>query len=154
MDCTKAARTVGDNLIAGGDEFAAAGAMYLALQAWRHLAGADKAWDRLGLELLDVRGRLYAGQDVVVEAAPPHDGPGTRAAVVALVEHLARHHEALAAGSGPLAQRLDHDAGVQQLRRAAAALASQSASGVRRPKPRCARPRPRWATSVRRPRTR
>ncbi|MEU4779872.1 hypothetical protein [Micromonospora sp. NPDC023633] len=41
-----------------------------------------------------------------------------------LVEHLAQHHDRRAADPHDgLAQRLDHDAAAQQLRRAAAALA-------------------------------
>jgi len=123
MEYTTATRAVRDNLATGEDDLAAAGALDLALQAWRTLAAEDAAWDRLGLELLDVQGRLYVDQDVTVEADPPRDGPQTRAAVRELLESLAQHHEALAAATSPLAQRLDHDAGARQLRHAAATLA-------------------------------
>ena len=123
MDYTEAVRAVREQLDAGVNDFAAAGALDLTLQAWRHLAGADQVWDRVGLELLDVQGRLYVDLDVTVEADPPSDGPQTRTAVVELVEDLARHHERHAAAGGPLTQRLDHAAAAQQLHRAAAVLA-------------------------------
>ena len=123
MDYTDAVRTVTTNLAAGGDEFAAAAAISLALQAWKQLGGTDSVWDRIGLDLLEVRGQLYPDQDVRVAAADPTADPATRAAVAALLEQLAGHHQQLAAGDGPLAERLAHDAGVQQLREAAAALA-------------------------------
>ncbi|XVU24186.1 hypothetical protein ACQPZJ_44310 [Actinoplanes sp. CA-054009] len=123
MDYTEAVRAVREQLDAGVDELAAAGALDLTLQAWRHLADADRVWDQVGLELLDVKGRLYADLDVTVEADPPSDGQQTRAAVVELVEGLARHHERNAAAGGPFAQRLDHAAAAQQLHRAAAVLA-------------------------------
>jgi hypothetical protein len=121
MDYTEAVRAVREQLDAGV-ELAPAAALHLSLQAWRRLAAADPVWDKVGLELLDVRDRLYADQDVAVEADPPRDGAQTRAAVAALIEHLARYHETGATSAGPLAQRLDHDAAAQQLRRAAAAL--------------------------------
>ena len=123
MEYTEAAQVVSASLAAGGDDLAAAGAMSLALEAWRHLAGTDRAWDRFALELLDIHSRLYQDQCVAVEAEPPQDdGPQIRAAVTALVEQLARHHERHALDDVDLAQRLDHDACAQQLRRAAAAL--------------------------------
>lgn len=122
MNYTEAVQAVGDNLANGDDDLAAAAAMHLALQAWRHLAAADATWDGLGLNLLDIQHRLYRDQDVAVEADPPRDGPGTRAAVAELLQRLARHHEALAIGNRPLPDRLEHDAAAQQLRRAAAAL--------------------------------
>jgi hypothetical protein len=123
MEYTEAARAVSDALAGGDDDLAAAGAMYLALQAWRHLADTDPVWDQFGLQLLEVQGQLYAGQDVVVEADPPRDGSRTRSAVTTLVEQLARRHEALSAEAGPLAHRLTHDACAQQLRRAVSVLA-------------------------------
>ncbi|MEU3455350.1 hypothetical protein ABZ671_17395 [Micromonospora sp. NPDC006766] len=106
------------------DDLVAAGAMYLACEAWRQLAGRDLAWDRFGLELLDVRARLYSEQDVTVDAAAPvRDDAETRLAVTSMVEQLACYHDRCASDHRfGLAERLSHDAGAQQLRRAAAAL--------------------------------
>jgi len=124
MDYTQAARAVAASLAAGDDEMAAPGALHLAIQAWRHLADGDAAWDRFGLELLDLRTRLYPDDDVAVEVdAPPHDGPELRAVLSELVEELARYHQRLAANSDlALVQRLEHDAAAHQLRRAVAVL--------------------------------
>ncbi|WP_157551506.1 hypothetical protein [Micromonospora globosa] len=123
MEFPEAARVLGARLAAGDDSLAAAGAVHLAVEAWKHLGGSDPAWDRFGLEVLDVRSRLYV-DDVEVEAAAPNaDGPEVRAAVRDLIGHLARHHDRCAVARDGLAQRLDHDAAAQQLRRAAAALA-------------------------------
>ena len=124
MDYTQAARAVYASLAAGDDEMAAPGALHLAIQAWRHNAEADTAWDRFGIELLDVRTRLYPSDDIAVEAdAPAGDGPELRAVLSELVEELARYHQRLAANSNlALAQRLEHDAVAQQLRRAVAVL--------------------------------
>ena len=123
VEYTDAVRTVITSLAAGGDDFAAAGAISLALRAWRQLGGTDPVWDQVGLDLLEVRDRLYPDQDVTVAAADPAADPQTRAAVAELLEQLALHHQQLAGGDAPLAERLAHDAGVQQLRDAAAALA-------------------------------
>ena len=122
INYTDAVRAVTTSLADGGDDFAAAGAISLVLQAWRRLGGTDPVWDRVGLDLLEVRSQLYPDQDVRVAAGDPHADPQTRAAVAGLLEQLARHHQQLAAGDAPLADRLAHDAGVQQLRDAAAAL--------------------------------
>jgi len=124
MDYTQAARAVAASLAAGDDEMAAPGALNLAIQAWHQLAETDTAWDRFGLELLDLRTRLYPGDDISVEAdAPPGDGPELRAVLGELVEELARHHQRLAAnGDLALAQRLEQDAAAHQLRRAVAVL--------------------------------
>lgn len=120
-----AAREITARLARGGDDAVAAGAIQLAIEAWKCLAGTDLAWDRFGLELLDVRARLYSDHDdVVVDAgAPVRDDAETRLAVTALLEQLARHHDRLAGeDQGDLARRLSHDAGARQLRRAVAAL--------------------------------
>ncbi|GAA1654319.1 hypothetical protein [Actinoplanes couchii] len=122
MEYIEAAETVSDHLGAGGDELAPPGAVHLILTAWEQLAPADRVWDRVSSVLLDVRGRLYGDQEVTVVAEPPQDGPGTRAAVMGLLAALARHHQDLAAGEGPLASLLDHDAAAQQLRAVAAVL--------------------------------
>ena len=126
MEYMEATRALGERLAAGEDDLAAAGAVQLAIEAWKHLAGVDTAWDRFGLALLDIQARLYSEEvDVVVNAAAPStDDPELRTAVADLVEQLAQHHERLAADEHTaLAQRLNHDAGAQHLRRAAAALA-------------------------------
>ncbi|MBQ1041477.1 hypothetical protein KBX03_03045 [Micromonospora sp. C72] len=126
MEYTEATRQVRARLADAADHTAAAGAVHLAIEAWKSLAGSDLAWDQFGLELLDIRARLYSDyDDVVVDAAAPaRDDVETRLAVTALVEQLARYHERLAADDrDDLARRLSHDAGAQQLRRAAAALA-------------------------------
>ncbi|RKF24671.1 hypothetical protein [Micromonospora globbae] len=107
------------------DDLVAGGAMYLACEAWKQLAGSDIAWDRFGLELLDVRARHYSDhQDVTVDAeGPVRDDAETRLAVTDMVEQLARYHQRCAVdGRLGLAGRLSHDAAAQQLRRAAAAL--------------------------------
>jgi hypothetical protein len=123
MEFPEAARVLSARLAAGDDSLAAAGAVHLAIEAWKHLGGVDPAWDRFGLEVLDVRSRLYE-DDVVVDAATPGaDGPEVRAAVMDLIEQLARHHCRCAVAGDGLAQRLGHEAAAQQLRRAAAALA-------------------------------
>ncbi len=124
MDYLHVARAVAASLAAGDDEMAAPGALHLAIQAWRYLADGDAAWDRFGLELLDLRTRLYPDEDVAVEAdAPPDDGPVLRAVLSELFEELARYHQRIAANSNlALAQRLEYDAAAQQLRRAVAAL--------------------------------
>ncbi|MET9300677.1 hypothetical protein ABZX66_15250 [Micromonospora aurantiaca] len=126
MEYIEATRQVGARLADAADHIAAAGAVQLAIEAWKSLAGSDLAWDQFGLELLDIRARLHSDyDDVVVDAAAPaRDDVETRLAVTALVEQLARYHERLAADDrDDLARRLTHDAGAQQLRRAAAALA-------------------------------
>ncbi|MEU8073092.1 hypothetical protein AB0B20_25375 [Micromonospora sp. NPDC049151] len=126
MEYIEATRQVGARLADAADQTAAAGAVQLAIEAWKSLAGSDLAWDQFGLELLDIRARLYSDyDDVVVDAAAPtRDDVETRLALTELVEQLARHHERLAADDrDDLARRLSHDAGAQQLRRAAAALA-------------------------------
>ena len=123
MEFPEAATILSARLAAGGDSLAAAGAVHLAIEAWKHLGGVDPAWDRLGLEVLDVRSRLYEDDVVLDAAAPDADGPEVRAAVRDLIEHLAQHHDRRAVAEDGLAQRLDHDAAAQQLRRAAAALA-------------------------------
>lgn len=126
MTYAQAAREITARLAHGVDDTAAAGALQLAIEAWKCLAGTDLAWDRYGLELLDVRARLYSDHDdVVVDAGTPvRDDAETRLAVTALLEQLARHHDRLAADDrDDLARRLSHDAGAQQLRRAVAALA-------------------------------
>lgn len=125
MEFAEATRLLTARLAAGDDGLAAAGAVHLAVEAWKHLAGSDYAWDRFGLEVLDVRSRLYSGDDEVVvgAAVPEADEPQVRAALMDLVEHLAQHHDRCAATQKGLAQRLDHDAAAHQLRRAAAALA-------------------------------
>lgn len=125
MKYVDAAREISSRLRAEPDDLAVAGAMQLACEAWKQLAGNDLAWDRLGLELLDVRARLYADhQDVIVDAeAPVRDDAETRLAVTDMLEQLARYHERCAVDERfDLAARLSHDAGAQQLRRAAAAL--------------------------------
>ncbi|MEU7673548.1 hypothetical protein AB0C42_01870 [Micromonospora taraxaci] len=125
MTYAEAAREITARLALGVDDTVAAGALQLAIEAWKCLAGTDLAWDRYGLELLDVRARLYSDHDdVVVDAgAPVRDDAETRLAVTALLEQLARYHDRLAADDrDDLARRLSHDAGAQQLRRAVAAL--------------------------------
>ncbi|MEV4824538.1 hypothetical protein [Micromonospora sp. NPDC049274] len=125
MEYAEAAREMMARLADDADDVAAAGVIQLALEAWKRLAGTDLAWDRFGLELLDVRARLYADHDVVVDAeAPVRDDADTRLVVATLMEQLARYHERQATNDrDDLARRLSHDAGAQQLRRAAAALA-------------------------------
>ncbi|WBC08890.1 hypothetical protein [Micromonospora sp. WMMA1947] len=126
MEYIEATRQVGARLADAADHTAAAGAVQLAIEAWKSLAGSDLAWDQFGLELLDIRARLYSEYDDVVvnAAAPVRDDAETRLALTALVEQLARYHERLAVDDrDDLARRLSHDAGAQQLRRAAAALA-------------------------------
>src|SRR5262249_40084964 len=87
-------------LAQGGDPLAAAGAVDLAMQAWRDLAGADAAWDYFGLGLLEVCTRLYPHRDVAIHAdPPPSDGPTLRGAVADLIEELARYHEREAANT-------------------------------------------------------
>lgn len=125
MNYTDAARMAREELtFDDGDELAAA-ALQLALQAWRAAAGADPVWDRFGLELLDVRDRLYPTPPVVAVAEPPPgDGPHTRTTVTELVEALADRHRRVAGDDQrPLAQRLKHDSVAVQLRDAAATLA-------------------------------
>ncbi|WBC05305.1 hypothetical protein [Micromonospora sp. WMMA1976] len=126
MDYIEATKVVCADSADAWDDTTAAGAVQLAIEAWKGLSGTDLAWDRFGLEMLDIRARLYADHDDVVvdAAAPTRDDVETRHAVATLVEHLARYHERLAArDDDDLARRLDHDAAAQQLRRAAAALA-------------------------------
>ncbi|MFD0783728.1 hypothetical protein ACFQZ8_07360 [Micromonospora azadirachtae] len=123
MEFLEAATVLSARLAAGDDSLAAAGAVYLAIEAWKHLGGVDPAWDRFGLEVLDVRSRLYEDDVEVDVAVPDADGPEVRAAVMDLIGHLARYHVRRAVAEDGLAQRLDHDAAAQQLRRAAAALA-------------------------------
>ncbi|MET7879856.1 hypothetical protein ABZS52_23355 [Micromonospora profundi] len=125
MSYPEAAREIAARLAHGVDDTAAAGAVQLAIEAWKSLAGTDLAWDRLGLELLDVRARLYSDHDDIVVAAeaPIRDDAETRLAVTTLLEQLARYHDRMAADDrDDLARRLSHDAGAQQLRRAVAAL--------------------------------
>ncbi|GLW35225.1 hypothetical protein [Actinoplanes regularis] len=123
MDFMEAAQTVGADLGTGGQQHAPAGALFLAVLAWRELGDADPVWDQVGLVLLDVQQRLYPEHNVGVEVQAPQDGPRTRAAVAALITRLAEHHHAMAAdGTGALPARLDHDAAAQQLRHAAAVL--------------------------------
>ncbi|MEU4383209.1 hypothetical protein [Micromonospora echinofusca] len=126
MEYIEATRRVGAGLTEATDDTTAAAAVQLAIEAWKCLAGTDLAWDHCGLELLDIRARLYSEyDDVVVDAAAPvRDDAETRLAVTTLLEQLARYHERLAVDDhDDLARRLSHDAGAQQLRRAAAALA-------------------------------
>ncbi|MFF0097716.1 hypothetical protein ACFYO8_00150 [Micromonospora sp. NPDC005257] len=126
MDYIEATREVCAGLADALDDTTAVGAVHLAIEAWKRLSGTDLAWDRFGLEMLDIRARLYADHDEVVvdAAAPARDDAETRRAVATLVERLARYHERLATCDGDdLARRLAHDAAAQQLRRAAAALA-------------------------------
>ncbi|MEU8314996.1 hypothetical protein [Micromonospora sp. NPDC049033] len=126
MEYIEATRQVGARLANAADHTAGAGAIQLAIEAWKSLAGSDLAWDQFGLELLDIRARFYSDYDDVVvnAAAPVRDDAETRLALTALVEQLARYHERLAADDRDgLSHRLSHDAGAQQLRRAAAALA-------------------------------
>ncbi|MFD6563016.1 hypothetical protein [Micromonospora profundi] len=126
MNFVEAASALNARLAAGDDNLAAAGAVFLAVEAWKKLSGRAVAWERFGLAILDVRSRLYSeDDDVVVDAtAPEADGPLVRAALIDLVEQLARYHSRRAVHSGDgLAQRLEHDAVAQQLRRAAIALA-------------------------------
>lgn len=126
MEYAEAAREISARLAEGVDDTLAAGAIQLAIEAWKSLAGTDLAWDHFGLELLDVRARLYSdhGNIVVNADAPVRDDAETRSAVTTLLEQLARYHDRLAVNDRhDLARRLSHDAGAQQLRRAAAALA-------------------------------
>ncbi|WP_030334626.1 hypothetical protein [Micromonospora parva] len=125
MTYAEAAREITARLAQGVDGTVAAGAIQLAIEAWQCLAGTDLAWDRYGLELLDVRARLYSDlDDVVVDAgAPVRDDVETRLAVTTMLEQLARYHDRRAGDDREdLARRLSHDAGAQQLRRAVAAL--------------------------------
>jgi len=122
MEFSEAVRAVTASLAAGGDPHAAAAAIWLALQAWRHLGDLDPVWDRVGVDLLEVRDRFYADQDVQVETEPPGDRRAARTAVAVLLGRLADHHLALAAVDGPLPIRLAHDAGAERLREIAAAL--------------------------------
>ena len=124
MDYTEAARSASRELGSDdGDELAQA-ALQLALQAWRSLSGDDPAWDRFGLELLDVRDRLYPTTTVTTVTAPLYcDGLEIRQMVAELVETLAARHRRVAGDEDrPLAERLDHDGAAVQLRRAAATL--------------------------------
>ncbi|MGC4806137.1 hypothetical protein [Micromonospora sp. DT233] len=126
MEYIEATRRVGAGLTEAADDTAAAAAVQLAIEAWQCLAGTDFAWDRFGLELLDIRARLYSEYDDVVvgAAAPVRDTAETRLAVTTLLEQLACYHERRAVDDhGDLARRRSHDASAQQLRRAAAALA-------------------------------
>jgi hypothetical protein len=123
IEYSEAVRAVAAGLADGGDEYAAAGSIWLALQAWKHLGAADPIWDRVGPDLLEVRDRLYADQDVRIDVEPPTDSRAARALVAALLDRLADHHLALAATAGPLPNRLAHDAGAEQLRDIATALA-------------------------------
>ncbi|MEW2386004.1 hypothetical protein AB0873_28480 [Micromonospora sp. NPDC047707] len=125
MKYVEAAKEISARLRGEAGDLAAAAAMHLACEAWKRLAGSDIAWDRFGLELLDLRARLYSDhREVVVEAeAPVRDDAETRLAVTGMLELLARYHERCAVDERfELARRLSHDAGAQQLRRAAAAL--------------------------------
>ncbi|MFI7080921.1 hypothetical protein ACIBO1_26815 [Micromonospora sp. NPDC049903] len=126
MEFTEATRALSARLAAEDDDLAAAGAVYLAVAAWKAVSGEDtSAWDRFGLEMLDVQARFYGDDQVEVDATVPGgDRPQVRTAVADLIVHLARHHDRKANASGnDLARRLDHDAAAEQLRRAAAALA-------------------------------
>lgn len=126
MEFVEATSTLTARLAAGNDDLAAAGAICLAVEAWKHLAGEDTAWDRFGLEILDVRSRLYTHyDDVVVDTTlPTTSSAHIRDAVRELVAQLARYHDHRALDADiALSERLDHNAVAQQLRRAVAALA-------------------------------
>ncbi|WP_433132829.1 hypothetical protein ACQPWW_14195 [Micromonospora sp. CA-240977] len=126
MTYPEAARETTARLAQDLDDTVAADAIQLAIEAWKSLAGTDFAWDRFGLELLNVRARLYSDHDdVVVDTGPPvRDDAETRLAVTSLLEQLARYHDRRAADDrDDPHRRLSHDAGAQQLRRAVAALA-------------------------------
>lgn len=124
MEYIEAIHEIRSRLSTGGDRYAAAAALHLAIEAWSNFAGGDPAWDQVGLELLDLRGRLYLDEDVAVDAEPPSgDSVQVRTAVSALLQELAAHHDRLARyGHGDLTVRLDHDAGAEQCRQAAAVL--------------------------------
>ncbi|MET8040538.1 hypothetical protein ABZU25_06690 [Micromonospora sp. NPDC005215] len=122
----EAAREITARLAQDLDDTVAADAIQLAIEAWKSLAGTDFAWDRFGLELLNVRARLYSDHDdVVVDTGTPvRDDAETRLAVTSLLEQLARYHDRRAADDrDDLSRRLNHGAGARQLRRAVAALA-------------------------------
>ncbi|MFI7511582.1 hypothetical protein ACIBSS_32715 [Micromonospora aurantiaca] len=123
MKFVEAAEALAARLADGNDDLAAGGAVQLMIEAWQYLGGFDPAWDRFGLEVLDVRSRMYSDEIVVDADAPEVDHPQLRLAVIDLVEQLARHHERHAVNQDHLARRLHHDATAQQLRRAAAVLA-------------------------------
>ncbi|MEV4830609.1 hypothetical protein AB0K25_20100 [Micromonospora sp. NPDC049257] len=122
MRFMEAAEVLAARLADGDDDLAAGGALQLMIDAWRYLGGSDPAWDRFGLEVLDVRSRMYPDEVAVAADVPDADRPQLRTAVRDLVEQLARHHERHAVDHDDLAHRLSHDATAQQLRRAAAAL--------------------------------
>lgn len=124
MTYSATANAVSDELRHDDDDDLAQAALELALQAWQVLAGDDPAWDRFGLELLDVRGRLHPIPTVVAVAAPPvADQPETRRAVASLMQALASRHERAATSPKlALTRRLELDAAAVQLRRAAAML--------------------------------
>ena len=123
MEYIEAVTTVTELLGSGDDEYVPEGAIYLGLQAWKHLAQGDGVWDELGLTLMDVENRLHPEERVEIEAGVPVEGPGTRAAVAAMLLQLAQHYQDVAgSGVGPLQVRLDHDAAAVQLRRVAAVL--------------------------------
>ncbi|BCY11012.1 hypothetical protein [Actinoplanes sp. L3-i22] len=123
MEFTQAARAVIEDLKAG-NELALAAAVALALRAWRTLAAGDPtAWDLFGLDVLAVQQMLYVQVQVEVQADPPHDDGPTRALLQQLVGQLADHHAQRAAtGTDSLDERLEHEAGSIQLRRALAVL--------------------------------
>ncbi|MFY1595903.1 hypothetical protein [Micromonospora sp. WMMD737] len=125
MEFVKAIGALTARLAAGNDDLAASGAIYLAVAAWKHQAGEDTAWDRFGLEVLDVRSRFYTHYDVVVDTTvPTAANTHIRNAVRELVAQLARYHDQRALDADrTLSERLDHDAAAQKLRRAVAALA-------------------------------
>ncbi|NMO51446.1 hypothetical protein HH310_09610 [Actinoplanes sp. TBRC 11911] len=123
MEYSAAVWAVTASLAGGEDDDAAPGGIWLALQAWKHLGGSDPVWDRIGPDLLEVRDRLYPDQDVQVQAGSPSDNREARTAVAALLEQLAVYHLSRSAADSPLLMRMAHDASVEQLRDAAAALA-------------------------------
>ncbi len=124
MDFIPAAEAVTALLATRADDAAPDAALYLTIMAWAALAEADPAWDRFGLELLDIRTRLYPDSGIVVDARPPaHDEPRLRQSLTGLVAALADHHDTLAADERlGLALRLEHDAAAHQLHYAVGVL--------------------------------
>jgi hypothetical protein len=123
MDYTDAVRAVTTSLAAGGDDFAAAAAISLPWGAWRHLGSTDPVWDRVGLELLDVRGRALPRPGRECRGGRPRRGSADAGRGGRIARAAGSPPPAAGRGDAPLAEQLAHDADVQQLRDAAAALA-------------------------------